>query len=259
MPTEKPRISPLQQALEELGLTELERKLYGISVAAGSMSISVLAERMGISRPNIYKVIRGLEKHGLATFGGGRQYVKSFQVSSPSVVMEKLRTKRKSLGQLDEALSVDIAEMLAKFDQGKGPMNVRVLKGRKEFTDAYVQVFEEATDNICFFGEYDTFVREISPELGAERIARRVERNIKIRALSLRSPAVELLRKKDEKELRETRYLVGSTPFVTSFYLFANKAIFWQPMTPIAVMIEDEYLVAMWRSMFELLWSNSSE
>lgn len=259
MPQANERISPIYQALEELGVSELERKLYTISLALGPINISTLAERMGISRPNIYKVIRGLEAHGLATFGGGRTYIKSFQVESPSVVVERLRTKRKELGALDESLSAEVANLLAKYDQGKLPAKVRVLKGRKEFTEAYVQVFEEADQLICYFGSYADFLREISPELGEKRIERRVERKVSIRALVLPSPEAELLRKKDEVELRETRYLVGGAPFESSFYLFANKAIFWQPMTPIAVMVEDKYLVAMWQSMFELLWDKNSE
>lgn len=257
MAQEKERMAPIYQALQELGLSELERKLYTVSLSLGSASIAAIAENMGISRPNVYKVIRGLEQHGLASFGGGRQYIKSFQVESPSVVVERLRAKRKELGALDESLSAEIADLLAKYEQGKGQAKMRILKGRKEFTEAYVQVFEEAKGEIQFFGSYDDFVREISPELGDRRIERRVERGIRIRALALPSAEAEILQKKDAKELREIRFLRGAAPFVTSFYLFANKAIFWQPMTPVAVLIEDQYLVAMWRSIFELLWEKS--
>ncbi|MEK7632975.1 MAG: helix-turn-helix domain-containing protein [Patescibacteria group bacterium] len=259
MPQEKIRISPINAALVELGTSELERKLYSVSLSVGSTSIATLAERMGISRPNIYKVIRGLELKGLATFGGGKRYIKSFQVASPSVVMEKLREKRKELGSIDEALSGEIADLLAKYDQGKGPANMRVIRGRKDFAAAYVQVFEEAKGEIQFLGSYDDFLREISPDLGARRIDRRVERGIKIRALALPSAQAEALQKKDTEELREIRFLKSATPFTCSFYLFANKAIFWQPITPVAVLIEDEHLVAMWRSMFEMLWSVSEK
>lgn len=259
MPRENSRISPINAALEELGTSELERKLYSASLSAGATSVATLAERMGISRPNIYKVIRGLEAKGLATFGGGKQYIKSFQVASPSVVMEKLREKRKNLGSIDEALSGEIAELLAKYDQGKGSANVRVLKGRKDFAEAYVQVFEEAKGEIQFFGSYDDFLREISPDLGSKRIDRRVERGIKIRALLLPSLQAEALQKKDADELREIRFLKSDSPFVCSFYLFANKAIFWQPVTPIAILVEDEYLVAMWKSMFEMLWMSNKK
>lgn len=259
MSQEKGRISPIYQALAELGLSELERKLYTVSLSLGPAPITDIAERMGISRPNVYKVIRGLEKHGLASFIGGKKYIKSFQVESPSVVMQRLREKREELGKVDEALTGELADLLAKYEQGRGPANVRVLRGRKEFREVYVQVFEEAEGEIQFFGSFENFIKEIGPELGDLRIQRRVQQGIPIRALGPRSPQAELFRANDAKELRTTRYLIDAAPFVTSFYLFANKAIFWQPMTPVAILVEDQYLVAMWRTMFELLWEKSSQ
>lgn len=259
MAQEMQSISALSNALSEIGLSELERRLYLVSLSLGPAPMTTIAERMGISRPNVYKIIRGLEKHGLASFIGGKKYIKSFQVESPSVVMELLRAKREDLGKVDEALTGELSDLLAKYEQGRGPANVRVLRGRKEFRDVYVQVFEEAEGEIQFFGSFEDFIKEISPELGDLRIQRRVQRGISIRALGPRSAQGELFRAKDAKELRTTRFLVGGAPFVTSFYLFANKAVFWQPMTPVAILVEDQYLVSMWRVMFELLWDKSSE
>lgn len=258
MSQEKGRISPVYQTLAELGLSELERKLYTVSLSLGPASITVIAERMGISRPNVYKVIRGLEKHGLASFIGGKKYIKSFQVESPSVVMQRLREKREVLGKVDEALTGELADLLAKYEQGRGPANVRVLRGRKDFRDAYIQVFEEAEKEILFFGSYADFLKEIGPELGEKRIGRRIQRQVRARALILQSPDAEILSASDAKELRETRFLSTPTNFSCSFYLFANKAVLWQPMTPVAILIEDQYLVSMWRVMFELLWEKSS-
>jgi hypothetical protein len=57
--------------------------------------------------------------------------------------------------------------------------------------------------------------------------------------------------------MRETRILQGGAPFATSFQLFANKVLIWQPKAPLAVLIEDEYIVQMLRSIFYLLWGKS--
>ncbi len=253
---ENQRLGALYQALEELGCSELERKLYTVSLNMGPSTIASIAEKLGISRPNMYVVIRGLERKGLATFGGGRTYVKSFQVESPSVLLEKLREKRKQIGIIDEILTAEVADLLAQHEQGKGPLKVRVLKGKKDFVDAYVKVFEEAKGEILYFGSYDQFMKQIGSDLGDKRIARRVERGIHIRAIVLPEPGAMHLQTKDKEANREVRFLKASPSFAGSFYLFANKAIFWQLMTPAAVFIEDQYLVAMWRVMFEEIWEN---
>ena len=58
--------------------------------------------------------------------------------------------------------------------------------------------------------------------------------------------------------LRETRLLPTDTaPFQTSFHLYADKVIFWQPESMLAICIEDDLISVMMRSMFELLWSLS--
>jgi hypothetical protein len=67
----------------------------------------------------------------------------------------------------------------------------------------------------------------------------------------------ETLRANDAQELRETRIVSGATPFATSFQLFANKVLIWQPKAPLAVLIEDEFIVQMLRSIFYVLWNKS--
>jgi hypothetical protein len=44
---------------------------------------------------------------------------------------------------------------------------------------------------------------------------------------------------------------------VTSFQLFANKVIIWQPKAPVAILIEDQYVIAMLKSIFDKLWEVS--
>ena len=59
--------------------------------------------------------------------------------------------------------------------------------------------------------------------------------------------------------MRETRVLKTAQPFVTLFQLYANKALIWQPKAPLAILIEDEYIVQMLRSVFDVLWKQSGE
>jgi hypothetical protein len=44
----------------------------------------------------------------------------------------------------------------------------------------------------------------------------------------------------------------------TAFQLFGKKMILWQPEAPLAILIEDEYLISMFRTIFYSLWEISS-
>ena len=47
-------------------------------------------------------------------------------------------------------------------------------------------------------------------------------------------------------------------PFIF-FQIFANKVIFWQPLAPLAIVIEDKYLVEMMESILDNLWERAKE
>lgn len=253
------RIHALERALDELGLTEHEKRLYLVSLTLGSASISTLAEHLGLSRPNVYKVIAGLVKRGLAQFSGGKtKYAKAFVVESPSTVHQLLRKKQDEANSVDMALTAELPGLIGLYEQGSRPANVRVLQGKKEFVEAYVRVFEEADTSIRFFGAIDKFLETIGGEFGDVRIKRRVERNVPLRALALPSVEAEAMRAKDAENLRTTRILSGAASFTSSFYLFADKVVFWQPESPSAILVEDRSLATMLGSMYDLLWDNRS-
>ena len=71
------------------------------------------------------------------------------------------------------------------------------------------------------------------------------------------SKDAETLKASDAKEMRETRILKGLAPFAPIFQLYANKVIIWQPKAPLAMLIEDEYITQMLRSIFNALWEKA--
>lgn len=247
----------LAPILEELGLTENERSLYALSLLLGPTSTAVLAEHLHMPRSNVYKVIAGLEKHGLAQFTGKGEYSKTFVVESPSVIVELLRQKQERLAARNRQLVEEIPNLLHLYKQGELPTKVKVLLGKKQFIQTFDRVVEEGKDEVCFFGSFQDFLKCITYEAGMNHIKQRTKQGIFSRALLLPDEEAKRVALRDKEELRETRFYQGTRQFQTSFYIFANKVAFWQPKTPLAVLIEDEYIVAMIQEMFDGLWQHS--
>jgi sugar-specific transcriptional regulator TrmB len=257
MPSKNDVSEHLSQILEELGLTEHERNLYSLSLLLGPTSTATLAEHMHMPRSNVYKVIAGLEKQGLAQFSGKGTYSKTFMVESPSLIVELLRKKQERLKTQSQKFVEDIPNLLTLYKQGEMPTKVKVLQGQKQFIQTFGRVVEEARDEVCFFGSFQHFLQYISYEAGMEHIKTRSKRGIFSRALLLPDEEAKKVALRDKQELRETRFYQTKQPFVTSFYIFANKVAFWQPKTPLAVLVEDEYIVAMIQDMFNQLWEKA--
>lgn len=249
----------LYASLKELGLTESEANLYTISLTLGPTTIASLAEHLNIPRPNVYKVISGLEKHGLAKFSDRKHFTRTFVVEPPTKVLEKLREKRRTMENLDQVLLGAMPDFLAMYHQGETPTKVKVMGGKEQWMKVFFEVLDEAKDEIKFFGSADAFIKLVSWESEKQWIKKRVEKKIHINVLLTPGKDAVTLESTDSKEMRTTRFFKDSLPFVTGFMLYANKVIIWQPEAPLAVLIEDEYIIAMLKSIFYVLWNISKD
>ena len=247
----------LYTSLKELGLFESEIRLYLASLSLGPATIAAIAEHLGIPRPNVYKTILGLEERGLANFSSRKRYTRTFVVEAPTVVLELLRKKRDTMSDLDRTLVGAMPDLLAKYHQGASLTKIRVLQGKDQFLKAFFSILDEEKSETQFFGSAKDFVGFMTWDGEREWIKQRIAHGMFIKSLVLPSAEAELLQKDDAHEMREIRIIKGLVPFVTAFQLFANKAIIWQPAAPLAILIEDEYVVAMLRSMFNWMWDAS--
>ncbi len=250
----------LYKSLEELGLTPHERDLYCVSLALGPTSIASLAEHLKMSKPNIYKVIRGLETCGLAAFSEKKGYVKRFMVESPTVVVELIRKFREKVENTDRNLMSALPDLLVQYKQGELPTKATVLQGKRQLMSAFARVYEEARGEVVFFGSGEDFLKFLTPEIGDLRIEQRIAHKLPVRVLVLPSEhGNDRVLRDQEKEMREVRIARDFIPFTTSFHLFADKILLWQPQAPLALLIEDEYVITMFHSMFEWMWVRSEK
>lgn len=239
--------------LKELGLTDLEINLYTISLALGPSTVSTIAKHLKISRPNVYKIIRGLENHGLVKFSE-KKFARRFVVESPTIILEKLREKKDKISQLDNYFVANLPDLLNMYHQGSALTKIKVLQGKDQYLKLFNQSLDEEKKEIQYFGSAEDFIKFISWKNENKWIKKRIRKNILIKILVLPSSTADALKLKDKQELRETKILNNTKAFSSSFQLFANKVIVWQPQVPLAILIEDEYVVEMFRSIFATLW-----
>lgn len=244
--------------LRELGCSDAEIEVYAQSLARGPASIASLASSLGMARPNVYKVIQQLEKKGLARLSEKKRYARNFQVVSPAVVLERLRERQRRMDDDVHLLSRAMPDIVSLYKQVDLPAKVEVVTGREQFLRIFWNILEEGQPPLRFCGSIKDFLGFISWNEERKWIAERMRRGHSIQALLFKDPDSETMRAKDAQEMRETRFLTSVAPFKTSFQLFGNKAVFWQPATPAAILVEDELVVDMLKSIFDRLWHESS-
>lgn len=249
----------LYKPLKELGLSDLEANAYIVSLRLGPSTISNIAKNLHIARPNVYKVIQELESRGLAKFSSKKSYSRSFVVESPAVVLEKFRQKKKEDQFKESELVLAMPSLLANYQQGLLPSKINIYQGKEDFKKIFFNILEEADKKIWFCGSAQDFIGFISWSDERKWIKQRMKKNLFINSLLLPGEEAMLLKKTDVDEMREIRFLKGFYPFSSSFQIFANKVIFWQPLAPLAIVIEDKYLVEMMESILDNLWERAKE
>lgn len=247
----------LYTSLKELGLTDLEISLYTISLELGPSPISEIAKHLEINRPNVYKVIKSLEEHGLVQFSNKEKYNRDFMVEPPTVVLDLIRKKKEEIAKIDNELVSDIPNLLSKYHQGRGDTKIKVLKGKEQYIKIFNQSVEEEGSEIQFCGSAKDFIDFVSWDVEKNWRQKRLTKDIKMKVLTLIDDAFEDLISKDEEENRKTKGLLVDKQFSSSFMLYSNKMILWQPKAPLAVIVEDQYIVEMMRELFKLLWKQN--
>ena len=248
----------LYNSLKELGLRNHEIELYTTSLALGPTSIGTLAKALNINRPNIYKVITELELMGLARFSERKRYARTFMVESPTVVRDLLQKKRETLAQSDMKLITALPNLLAQYRQGELPTSFKIYEGKDQFLKIFFQILEESQDEIRYCGSTQDLINEFIGWSQEEKwIEKRIKKNIFIKCLVFGGTNADKIKAEDAKQLRETRIINNMNPFPTSFHIYANKMLITQPKTPMAMVIEDEYIIAMFRSIFNYMWDQN--
>lgn len=252
-------LEPMYAALQELGLTENEQRLYTTSLLQGPASITKLAEALGLPRPNLYKIINGLVQKGLVDQRSRLNYAKNFSVEPPHTVSELLKTKRKEQSSIDHAFIEKLPTYMNEFRQGEGPMKIKALVGQKDFEKVYTQMYEEAEHEIRFCGSLREFGAAFGRALIAQNVQKRLKKQVRGKALILSSDRGYFSDEEHRTHQRDVRYLDNFSEFKTSFHVFSNKVVFWQPKVPMAVLVEDENIVAMMSSLYEGLWERATK
>ncbi|MBP6084718.1 hypothetical protein KA517_00575 [Candidatus Gracilibacteria bacterium] len=248
----------LKKALIGLGSSELAAQLYLILLRDQDQSLLGIAKLLEVSRPTLYKCLSELLMLGLVVENGVVKANKhNFRVTSPSRLLELWRQKIEGDQRHEQELLQHLPQLLVEYEQGSQPALVKVLKGSDAFVKLFFQILEEEKEVTEFFGSVEDFIQFISWDQDKKWIKKRISQQMKMRTLLLPSQDTRTLQRADKKELRETRVLVGLAPFETAFQLFANKVILWQPKAPIAVVVEDQFIVKMMKSIFYYCWEQA--
>ena len=244
----------LTHALTFLGITPKQRELYLLSLSHGPSSVLQISELLSISRPNVYKLIDALDAVGLSNFSDRTSRKKKFSIAPPTKLLQLLDEKKEAIQEVRERISSDMPELLGHYKQGERGPNVRILSGKRAFRDMFFQVLDE-TNSVEFCGSAVDFMEVFSASDGERWRQERLRKDVELKLLVFRNDQISP--QEDADELRVVKNLKDLDGFTSSFLLAGDRAVIWQPESKVAILIEDQSIVKMMKSLFTHLWHSN--
>lgn len=176
-------------ALQRLGLTEYESRIYLAVVRLGSIKASEVSFHGGIPRTKTYGVVRELERKGLLNVTPGKPEI--FSVRSPAELLMPLVTSlesgvKESTSLIQRLARVYEANAVVKDRYPKEAREMWVIEGRGNVLAKMNELFGGASKSINYYASSNGLIRAY--RANSESLEKARKRGVDVRILSAISP-----------------------------------------------------------------------
>ncbi|MCX6769609.1 MAG: helix-turn-helix domain-containing protein [Candidatus Micrarchaeota archaeon] len=235
------------EALQELGLTANEAKLYFILVRLGAMKATALAAKSGLQRRTVYDTLQQLGTKGMV----GKSEVSGvavFSPSPPSSLLSFLDEKRDSAEKLLPALSRSF--------EAEEKAGVSVMYGPQGMKTVLEDVLALRADYCVYYGQLQIF--DTLPKFFPIFNEKRKQLGIKARYMVLDTPKVRERAKLIP--LATFKFIDPSAPSPGVWWTYADRLVLILAQKENVVMlIKSEALAKTFRESFEHMFNSSSQ
>ena len=248
--------------LRHLDLGENEVILYSQMLSYPSSTVQELTNRSPFPRTMLYHVLNQLIQRGLVSTKKYK-WRTVYIAENPERLYDLLANKEKEF----ERDASTIRELIPRLKNqyrlaGKRP-TVRIFEGVGEYQKALEDVLVSMPKEIL---SYEVIaMRRPALEVRAEHEGRRRSRKIQKKILFFeRDNELELVKKYKYDDFTQFRSIKEDSvaPFATDFTLYDGKLLYtsyYDEHEPSAVLVEDEALYQMQRSLFDTLWKQGKD
>ena len=245
----------LKDALDQLGCTAKEIKLYLASYKTGPALITTLAKKARLQRSTAYVIANQLIEKQLIS-EDLRQYNKMFTATPPETVIRMLEAKKRRIGRSSITLKDHLQELEDLYKTSDILPKVKTYQGPSGMLNAWNDTLT-AKSEILLWTNQATEKQLFASRQHQQFVADRVLKNISIRVLAVNNPEAKKFIPSDENLLRQTRLLPNTTTFSAETYLYDNKVVILDYNTDIiTIIIENKLVFEAQKAMFELAWSS---
>lgn len=255
----------LESFLQNLGLTDIETRVYLYLLTHGESIASIIAKRLGIKRASVYQVLESLEAKQIVI-----QFTKNNVAHFDSVdpedlvaLCEQRVNEMQRLKQKAELLKSELKEL-----RRKGKMPTLEIRGKIKYyqgLDAVTQLIDEtlnekADEQFCF--GLNTYHSELAGDDWSDYTQRRIQKGMFVKSIQPDTEAAIEYKSRDGKELRETRLVPHDKfPGRCEINIIGDMIAMFTTGThePMGMKMYNKDLSQALHSLFALAWERAEE
>ena len=234
------------EALQGLGLTQNEARLYLLLLKGGKARATDLATKSGMHRRVVYDTLAQLAKKGMvgtAAVGG----VLTFTPSPPSSLLSFLDEKRDAMEQAMPSLS--------RVFEAEKSTSASVMHGRQAVKTIVEDILALRADYCVYYGQMQ--IHDALPKFIKIFYAKKKKLGIKSRMMLL--DTAQSRERAAMIPLSEAKFIDPSAPSPGIWWTYADRLalVLWHE-EPTVILIKDEHLAKTFRQTFDRLFEEKT-
>ena len=243
----------VEQALQRIGLTKGEIKIYFALLELGSTTTGKLIKKSGISGSKVYEVLDRLISKGLANFII-KNGVKYFEAADPNRILDFLEEKEKQIESEKTSIKKIIPDLILKqrATQKSEAKIYTGLEGLKTANEDIIKTLKRGEEWLSMGLTEQPKAWEV---YFTKRQKVRAQKGIKHMHL-LNEKYKSLYEQRKKLPHTEFRFLPKEFEMPTSTEIYDDKVTIMvlTEESPVAIMIENEAIASSFKKYFHALW-----
>jgi len=245
-----------ENQLKQLGLSDKEAIVYEKLSSFGVVQPAALAKPTKLGRTTVYAVLQQLEKKGLVEEKKVDGKI-NFVVSHPSNLETLIKSREKDIENDKKTLENILPSLVSEYNLVSNKPNVRYFEGSEGLKEVELDALN-AKSQVLEFIDAETIGKDFAKEEEALTKKRR-KHGIKAIAIVLDSPLARKVyggkKNRNVKYISHDRY-----PFHAVVMIYDGKVSFikLRKKNIIGVIIEDEDIYNMQKSIFNFVWEKAN-
>jgi sugar-specific transcriptional regulator TrmB len=251
-------MTKVQDYLQNLGLSEVEAKVYTGLLEHGPSTVMELAKHLQMKRITVHFNVENLITKGLIaqTKQGTRRKVVAERPDKLITLLENREHKIYKMKEEFPEVLKNILHLQPKNKPLSSDVEVRYYEGEEGFRQVSQRSIEHGKDEILFLSNLDEWYSVYTEDYDKNiYIPKRLEKNLSLKILSFQTEKTETMKKEDPDLLREIRFLSPEYKFSTTMMIYGNEVSLMLSKEPYtSILIQDVEFFNTFKAIFYLLW-----